>query len=255
MPFTLFAHQAFVLPLKWARPRWFDGTALCLGSMAPDWAYAFEGTRLAFRSHTLPSLLWWSLPVTLAATWLLRHVVALPLGRGLPGRFGREVAALARARRSFVRTTTSAVLGAGSHVFVDGFTHPGGWATARVDLLRHWVRIAGHPLQVAKILQYTGHVLGSAVGALLLLAILRAGKLEAWSREEPAPAGPVHQAPMVGPQMARLWAPILVGVCVAVFAAASALLTGGGIPAAAMRSTWVIAGGVLAGAVLARRAG
>lgn len=126
MPFTLFAHQSVVLPLEWVRPRWFDGAALCFGSMAPDWAYAFEGTRLSVRSHTLPAQLWWTVPTAVAATLLLRHLVAAPLSRELPGWIGAQVGALARARRSLVLTITSALVGGLSHVFIDGFTvtHP-----------------------------------------------------------------------------------------------------------------------------------
>ena len=36
MPATFPSHAAAVLPLKLWRPRWFDGVALVVGSMAPD---------------------------------------------------------------------------------------------------------------------------------------------------------------------------------------------------------------------------
>ena len=78
MPFTYFAHQAFVLPLKLARPRWFDGTALCIGSMAPDFAYAFEMLPFAFESHTIISQFTWTLPVgIMRASWVVAAVLAL----------------------------------------------------------------------------------------------------------------------------------------------------------------------------------
>src|SRR3954467_3332296 len=52
MPFTYLAHQAPALALKRRWPRSFDGVALALGTMAPDWAYALAGSRLAFDAHS-----------------------------------------------------------------------------------------------------------------------------------------------------------------------------------------------------------
>jgi hypothetical protein len=261
MPFTLFAHQAFVLPLKWARPRWFDGTALCLGSMAPDWAYALEGTRWYLRSHTIAALFWWSLPLTLAATWLVRHVVAAPLGHALPGKWGSAVAALATARRSVPRTMVSALVGAGSHQFVDGFTHANGWATRRSELLSRWVHLGGLDVQVTRIIQYAGHVIGSLAGVLMLVAIVRTGRLEAWSAEPPsAPSSAASDPPTGGEGWGegvaprRMRAAIAAGVALAVLAAWTVSFLGGGVPAAVMRASWSFSLAVLVGAVLARSA-
>jgi Domain of unknown function (DUF4184) len=44
MPFTFFAHQAPFLPMARRWPRLIDGTALIVGTMAPDLAYALNGT-------------------------------------------------------------------------------------------------------------------------------------------------------------------------------------------------------------------
>src|SRR5262249_10201056 len=90
MPFTYFAHQVLVIPLKMARPRWFDGTALCVGSMAPDFAYALSGTHLEFASHTIVAQLLWSVPITWCMTQLFRTRIAAPLGAQLPGVLGAE---------------------------------------------------------------------------------------------------------------------------------------------------------------------
>src|SRR6476661_10963428 len=85
MPLTFFAHQVPVIPLKCLKPRWFDGTALCIGSMAPDFVYALEGTPWLFSTHTLLAQLTWTLPLTTAATLVFRHVGAAPLGASLRG--------------------------------------------------------------------------------------------------------------------------------------------------------------------------
>jgi hypothetical protein len=241
MPLTFFAHQAFVLPLKWAFPRRFDGTALCVGSMAPDLAYALVGTPLAFPSHALSAQLGWSLPVAVALTLGWRHQVSRPLGDWLGGRTGEQIRALSRACRPLLQTASSALLGALSHVFVDGFTHPGGWATEHIGLLRQ-VLVEG--VTVAKALQYTGHVLGSAAGLGMMVVLVRSGQLSAWSggTVEPQPPSPSFRSLA------------LLGCALAIPAAWSALQTGGGLPVALTRATWtVFAGLALASLARARR--
>ena len=73
MPIPLLSHQAPLLPLKMAWPRYFDGTALVVGSMAPDLADSF-GPWLAFQGHEPLAQLWWSLPVTLIVATIIPSV-------------------------------------------------------------------------------------------------------------------------------------------------------------------------------------
>jgi hypothetical protein len=74
MPSTFPTHPLAVLPLKIWRPRWFDGVALVLGSMAPDAAYVLDGSGLPVWpfSHQLLGLVGWCLPLTLIGTRVLR---------------------------------------------------------------------------------------------------------------------------------------------------------------------------------------
>jgi len=51
MPSLLLSHQGIVLPLKIKYPGKFDGTALCVGSLAPDLAFLFSYVQ---RSHMTP---------------------------------------------------------------------------------------------------------------------------------------------------------------------------------------------------------
>src|SRR2546423_12271768 len=67
MPMTLPTHPLAVVPLKLWRPHWFDGVALVIGAMAPDFAYAEDGYGLTIHSHAWHAPLWWALPVTLIA--------------------------------------------------------------------------------------------------------------------------------------------------------------------------------------------
>jgi uncharacterized protein DUF4184 len=88
MPLTFPAHAAAVLPAKWARPGWFDGLALIIGSCAPDFAYALDGSALErpdrtlpptwYIAHSWPGIVLWGLPVTMAICWLLGWAAARP---------------------------------------------------------------------------------------------------------------------------------------------------------------------------------
>ena len=178
MPFTFFAHQVFVLPLKQAKPRWFDGTALCIGSMAPDFAYALERSPIAVSTHTLSAQLYWTLPVVCCLTWLVRAQLAVPLGAQLPAPLGAQVQALANSRHPFSLTASSAVLGGLTHIFVDAFTHPHGWAFARFELLR---LMLFDFISVATALQYLGHTLGTALGFVWFARLVAAQRISTWN--------------------------------------------------------------------------
>ena len=173
MPATFPAHPAAVLPLKLWRPAWFDGVALVVGSMAPDLAYALDGSRLERPfpglpplwevAHSLPWFLVWAVPVTVALCPLIRpsaatlasHLPALPprdsasrvlaaLRRLVSGTLAvlRGYAFLGRGPRWYI-TVSSAGIGALSHVL--------------------WDRIALGPLDLAS------SVLGGIFGLWLLL--------------------------------------------------------------------------------------
>ncbi|HZM83581.1 MAG TPA: DUF4184 family protein [Candidatus Limnocylindrales bacterium] len=171
MPATFPAHAAAVLPLKFWRPAWFDGVALVVGSMAPDLAYALDGSRLERPSrampplwevaHSLPWFLAWALPSTVVLCPLIRLSVPvlathLPFAfhprASLPGFTFRLLAALrgyaffGRSPRWYI-TAFSAAIGALSHVL--------------------WDRIALGPLDLASSL------LGGIVGLWLLIRFAR----------------------------------------------------------------------------------
>lgn len=192
MPFTYFAHQVFALPFKVAKPRWFDGTALCLGSMAPDFSYALIHTPLELNAHRFRAQLYWTLPVAWALTWLIRQHLAGPIGAQLPGRLGTEVQALARTRHPYHVTAWSAVLGGLTHILVDAFTHPHGWAFERFAVLRH-VLLPG--VRVADGLQYLGHSVGTCIGLWWMWRLVEARRISAWNDGQ-ASAVPGDLAPL-----------------------------------------------------------
>jgi Domain of unknown function (DUF4184) len=129
MPATFPAHPAAVLPLKLRWPHRFDGVALVIGSMAPDFAYPLDGTWFERPSPALPpmyqiahswwGLLVWCLPVTLSCAFLARraapriaaHLPVWPRTLAL-----QDYGAIARSRPAWYVSVWSALLGATTHV-------------------------------------------------------------------------------------------------------------------------------------------
>jgi hypothetical protein len=123
MPSTFPTHPISVLPLKLWRPRWFDGVALVLGSMAPDAAYVLDGSGLPVWpfSHEPLGLIGWCLPLTLFGVRVVRTaapVIAVHLPDG--GSFAlRDYGAISAARHRWWITALSALIGAASHLVLD----------------------------------------------------------------------------------------------------------------------------------------
>lgn len=128
MPLTFPSHAAAVLPLKaWRRTgkRRLDGVALVVGSMAPDLAYALDGSWLEQPAPGLPPL--WQLghgPYLLI--WV--PLVVLPLARAIRWAAPTVAAHLPRSWHGYGSigrgpvwwmTTVSAVLGGASHAIWD----------------------------------------------------------------------------------------------------------------------------------------
>jgi hypothetical protein len=143
MPWMIPSHQAPVLPLKRWRPHWFSGLALVLGTVAPDLAFVLRldanGSPL---SHSAVGLFVVDVPLAIVLHVLATRLVLPWLLPHLPGGPPLHLHALARcgtARDAFGvwRVALSALVGAATHVFIDGFTHGdhAGWALAFLPAL------------------------------------------------------------------------------------------------------------------------
>jgi DNA-binding transcriptional regulator YbjK len=227
VPATLPSHQAAVLPLKVRFPRRFDGVALVIGSAAPDIGYVLAGIAQP-PSHSWHSLLWFHLPVVLAATWLVRPaapVVAAHLPASLRG-YG----VLGRVRHPLRVTAWSAVLGALSHQVWDAVTHPymlfvG--ASAYLPAL-HATAVVGLPWW--RVVHVVSEVVGVAVTIATLVHIGRQRLLVAWHGPTPdVPARPVVFWPVA----------VLTGVALGM---ASTVLPGNDIGIWVVGARWLSAG-------------
>jgi hypothetical protein len=198
MPLTWFAHQVPPVGLKLARPRWFDATALCLGSMMPDLMYAFSAY-LHIDTHEGPAFTI-GVPLTVVLATLVRLVLAPLAPTQLPD-LGilrlRSYGVLSSRRPLLAITVVSAALGVASHVVLDWFTHPGrpGARWLRYDDVD--VTIGGHTEPLSGVFQLLGHTVGSAAGVALLAMIGRRRLLERWYGDDAVATARARQ-PVVG---------------------------------------------------------
>lgn len=130
MPFT-FSHPALVIPLLQGRRfSWLSATGLLAGSVAPDFEKFFRLHLASGHSHTLASIFYFSLPVSVALAFVFHQLVRRALVVHLPPGLQRRVSQYQEFdwpryfRQHYGSVLLSIVLGAVSHLFWDAFTHP-----------------------------------------------------------------------------------------------------------------------------------
>jgi len=258
VPFTFFAHQVPVLPLKMAAPDRWDGTALVVGSIMPDlwyvtsgWLYGPAGIELWIDGHQLNSLIPFCILPGLVMVGLIRRVVAPVVSAALPkGGFLRlrDYRLLAFAHHRWWVTVYSLAIGWFSHVFLDAFTHNDGyfvenWSALQTSLLT----IGGRNVTIYRLLQYGGHVFGSIAGAYLLLVVSRRKLQWTWHGFATRPADPVVRAPGVAVIRGVLAGGLVLGL------AYGALRAGDGLVVSFMALVWVMFGAVVVAGLVGRR--
>ncbi len=156
------AHPLAVLPLR----RWrLDTTCLVIGSMSPDFEYFLRGELISTVSHTLPGLLYFCLPVTLAAAWLFHRVLKWPAVRVAPWR--TRLAVFAERPwpvQPLWILLLSALIGAATHYVWDGITHADGYGPRHVAVLHAQVG----PMVLHRVLQHTSTAIGLTVLAIVI---------------------------------------------------------------------------------------
>ncbi len=217
MPLTFPAHQSFVIGLKFRWPRHIDATALCIGAAAPDLAYPL-GDWLNHQSHALTGVVVWAIPVTLVAATLVRWRAGSGIFAHVPDMGPlrlRSYQVLSLRRPGPVVTFVSAVIGAGSHVVIDAFTHRSRWGAQWLGLDRvvGTVPIRGE-FTWARVLQYLGHTVGSTAFVLVIIWIASRGRLERWYGSEAVRR--VRQVQVSGARRVVFWSLVLAPVAAAV---------------------------------------
>lgn len=166
MPFPL-AHPAAVLPLRRIYPKWLNLTGLVIGSISPDLAYLFGKLRLEQVSHELWGILGFCLPAGLGVTLLL-YLVRPKLIGWWPGTGRFLPPAEVRGPISLIGIVLSVLIGAGTHLAWDSFTHASGWVAERLPVLQTTLGIvAGHRIRVCRLLWYASSFAGIAYAYLV----------------------------------------------------------------------------------------
>jgi hypothetical protein len=215
--------------------------------MAPDWAYALNGSRLAFDAHSLRGVVAFCVPVAMVVATVLRRVsptlfTYAPNPRQLPL---QQLRVLAFRRPPWASTAVSAALGALTHVAWDLLTHNDRWGPRHIGWLRsEAVSLVGHSITWAKVLQYASHALGSAVAVLLLARILRSGELLRWYGMAIEPGTVGHR-----PGVSRF----VIATVIGTFAGAGWAAMADGFPAQIIRVSIGLAVGLVAGSLVCRR--
>ncbi|GAA4346032.1 hypothetical protein GCM10023185_00190 [Hymenobacter saemangeumensis] len=167
MPFT-FSHPALIIPLLRVRPRyrWFSATGLVAGSVAPDFEKFFKLHLASGYSHTLASIFYFSLPVSLALAFLFHQIVRRPLLAHLPGGLRRRLGQYAgfdwprHFRRHYKGVLLSMVLGAAGHLFWDLFTHPSVLLKTLLPMMETTVPVGSRRVSLYKVSGVVNSVLG-----------------------------------------------------------------------------------------------
>ena len=173
MPFT-FSHPAIVLPLTFLPRQWFSLTGLVIGSLTPDFEYFLRMRIQSNYSHSISGLFWFDLPLVILLAFIFHNIVRDILFDNLPTILKSRVTKFKMFdwnnyfKRNWLVVTISVLIGAGSHIFWDSFTHDQGYFVQTIPVLTNTVDFFGRQLPTLKILQHSSTLLGGLVIAFAL---------------------------------------------------------------------------------------
>ncbi len=175
MPFT-FAHPAIVVPLKKFAPKCFSTTGLVLGSMLPDFEYFIRMKIKSEYSHTLAGVFWFDLPLGIIVAFIFHNIVRNLLIENLPiylkskFYFARNINWNQYFIRSWHIVIFSFLIGIGSHILWDAFTHKDGYFVTQFLCLQQTLSINKIDIPVIKLLQHCSTIIG---GLYLMFVIAK----------------------------------------------------------------------------------
>jgi hypothetical protein len=173
MPFT-FSHPAIVIPIKNKFEKYFDFTALILGSMAPDFEYFIRFKPMGTVGHTIGGFFYFNLPLCLIMAYIFHYIIKKPFILNLPKPIDRWFYHIAMGRWSIKSIKDlyifiySAIIGMFSHVLWDGFTHEGGMFVKIIHGLRNHIHLMNDQIPIYKFFQHGSTLLGFLIILLYL---------------------------------------------------------------------------------------
>ncbi|MFK8029743.1 MAG: DUF4184 family protein [Gammaproteobacteria bacterium] len=165
MPFTL-THIAAAIPIKKLTGSILPFTALAIGTMVPDMPIFFNVVSSYSQTHSLTGLFTACLPIGLVMYVIFELLVRTALLELMPWAISQRLGERSTHNAKYLAGIVAAlILGAGSHVLWDSFTHHIGWGVDLVPALKTRVVLFGHSHGYYKLLQH-----GSSVVLLPLMA-------------------------------------------------------------------------------------
>lgn len=171
MPFT-FSHPALILPLL--RLPYVSVSGLIAGSMAPDFEYFLRMTLVGRHGHTLPGLFYFDLPMSLIMVFVYHLLVKIPLVHNLPPFLNRRLRKfnafqwLPYFKKNWIVVIISILIGSGSHIFWDGFTHNGGYFVEQFPELHNQIYFFGNDHPTWHVLQH----ISTGIGLIIVIAVI-----------------------------------------------------------------------------------
>jgi len=163
MPFTL-SHAMFAAPLKYIKPKYLSTTGLILGSMSPDFEYFIMLEPYRSIGHSIAGLFLQALPLSIIIAYLVHHLIKVPLSLHITSRYNLSSRLYQFMHqenldtvRSWIVLIMSIVIGFGTHIVIDGFTHAHGYF---VNLLPALNDVLFMSMPTYKALQYSTSILG-----------------------------------------------------------------------------------------------
>jgi hypothetical protein len=170
MPFT-FSHPAIVLPFCKAKRIPVSATGLIIGSMVPDFEFLFLLRESPYVGHLWPGILLFNIPAGVAAAFIfhlfIRNTLIAHLPQFLRRRFLKYLSFnwKAYSKKHYLVFLVCVLLGVASHVFIDAFTHKGGFMAKPASFFEATVKVFVIELPVYFILQ----LLTSLVGGIYIV--------------------------------------------------------------------------------------
>ena len=176
MPFT-FSHPFIVLPFVKNKTKWFSTTSLIIGSMAPDFEYFLNFRILSFVGHTIPGILFFTLPLTIIFSLLFHKVVRNELIKHLPSPLDHRLSGYLKynftkdLKSNWHVFLYSAIIGILSHIVLDGFTHSTGYFVSRYHIFNKTIPVILFDIPAYSIIQHSLSLIGLFIIVKYILSL------------------------------------------------------------------------------------
>lgn len=158
MPFTL-AHAAVSIPFYHVHRRWISFSAIAIGTITPDFEYFLRMRMLSEHSHLVSGMFYFNLPIGFLLFVFFEKVLKEKIFTSAQPPSWRDIGA----RLPFI--IFSLLIGIGSHLLWDSFTHATGFFVECFSFLQSSIALGYFEVPVYKVLQHASSVIGIAAVA------------------------------------------------------------------------------------------